>query len=245
MTATKTRAGILVRRVQFDYPADLEAHWNAARPEWSQVVNAASLLMPYLEPYLIEAIREGMTRINDPVLRGETKAYMGQEAHHYKQHRRFNDLLIIRSYDGIRAHERTLADDYACFTRERSLEFHLAYAAGFETMAFAIAHMLIRMRTWFFQFWAAETRGQISRAKGIKPIILTFMHDMEYRPRILLQYNNALLRGLASEEGILLIDVAEAFESVADKESYFFGDHYHPNQKGAEFIASTVANGWH
>jgi lysophospholipase L1-like esterase len=70
------------------------------------------------------------------------------------------------------------------------------------------------------------------------------MQNMAGRPRLLLQNNNALLRKLAAEKGITLIDVATAFESATDKQSYFFKDQYHPNQKGAEFIASTVAEGW-
>jgi hypothetical protein len=147
----KTTGGILVRRVQFEYPAELPAHWNAARPEWSQVVNACSLLMPYLEPYLIDAIREATKRIDDPALLEEAKAYMGQEAHHFKQHRRLNDLLVARGYPGIRDYERVLAADYDRLRRERPLAFHLAYAAGFETMALAIGHMLIRMRGFFFR----------------------------------------------------------------------------------------------
>ena len=60
----KTAGGILVRRVRFEYPADLEPHWNRASPEWSQVVNACSLLMPYLEPYLIASIRAAMAEID-------------------------------------------------------------------------------------------------------------------------------------------------------------------------------------
>ena len=151
MGGTKTPGGILVRRVQFAYPDDLAAHWNPARPEWSQVVNAGSLLMPYLEPYLIDAIRAATKRIDDPALLEEAKAYMGQEAHHWKQHRRFNDLLVARGYTAIRDYEQLLADDYARFQRERPLEFHLAYAAGFETMALAMGHMLIRMRGFFFR----------------------------------------------------------------------------------------------
>jgi hypothetical protein len=138
----KTPAGILVRRAQFAYPDDLPAHWNPAKPEWSQVVNAASLLMPYLEPFLIEAIRDALPRITDPALR--------EEAHHFKQHRRFNELLVAQGYDGIRDYEATLEADYARFARVHSPEMRLAYAAGFETMALAIGHMLIRMRRHFF-----------------------------------------------------------------------------------------------
>lgn len=145
-----SRAPLTVRKVQFAYPDDLVAHWNPARPEWSQVVNASSLLMPYLEPFLIDAIREAIPQIADPALRAEAKAYLGQEAHHYKQHRRFNELLLTRGYERLRAYEATLEADYDAL-RERPLAFRLAYAAGFETMALAIGHMLVRHRRFFFQ----------------------------------------------------------------------------------------------
>jgi predicted metal-dependent hydrolase len=136
--------------VQFTYPDDLAPHWNTSRPQWSQVVNASSLLMPYLEPFLIDAVREAIPKIADPALREEAKAYMGQEAHHYKQHRRFNDLLLARGYESLRDYEATLAADYAAL-RTRPLAFRLAYAAGFETMALAIGHMLVRHRVFFFR----------------------------------------------------------------------------------------------
>ena len=144
------RAPLRVRKVQFTYPDNLRVHWNAARPEWSQVVNASSLLMPYLEPFLIDAVREAIPKLDDPALREEAKAYLGQEAHHYKQHRRFNDLVLAHGYERLRAYEETLAADYARL-RTRPLGFRLAYAAGFETMALAIGHMLVKHRTYFFQ----------------------------------------------------------------------------------------------
>ena len=153
MSARKTPAGILIRRISFTYPDDLRAHWSRARPEWSQMVNGASLLMPYLEPYLIEAIRDALPRITDEKLAEEARGYMGQEAHHYKQHRRFNELLLApgRGYESLREYESTLDRDYEAFRSERDLDFHLAYAAGFETMALAIGHMLIRDREYFFR----------------------------------------------------------------------------------------------
>lgn len=112
-------------------------------------MNASSLLMPYLEPFLIDAIREAIPKIENAELREEAKAYLGQEAHHFKQHRRFNDLLLAGGYERLREYEATLAADYAAL-RERPLAFRLAYAAGFETMALAIGHMLVRDRVFFF-----------------------------------------------------------------------------------------------
>lgn len=151
MAAERTPGGVLVRRIQFEYPDDLEPHWNAAKPVWSQVVNAASLLMPYLEPYLIEAIREATKQIDDPELLAEARAYMGQEAHHYKQHRKFNEVFLAQGYERLREYERVIEADYRRFRETRSLRFHLAYAAGFETMALAIGHMLVRGRAYFFR----------------------------------------------------------------------------------------------
>lgn len=140
---------ILVRRVQFDFPDGLAAHWHPARPAWSQVVNAASLLMPYLEPFLIEAIREAIPQLRDPALAAEARGYVGQEAHHFRQHRRFNDRVIALGYEGIREYEAQLARDYEALSRE-PLAFRLAYAAGFETMALALGHYLIRDRVHLF-----------------------------------------------------------------------------------------------
>jgi len=150
-TQEKTPAGILVRRVTFEYPADLAAHWHPEQPEWSQVVNASSLLMPYLEPFLIQAVREALPRITDPDLLVEAKAYIGQEAQHFRQHRRFNELIVAQGYGKLRAYERLLEADYAHIRATRDADFQLAYAAGFETMALAVGHMLVKFRSEFFK----------------------------------------------------------------------------------------------
>lgn len=102
---------IVVRRVQFEFPEGLAADWHPARREWSQVVNAASLRMPSLEPFLIEAVREAIPRLRDPALAAEARGYVGQEAHHFRQHRRFNDRLIALGYEGIPAYEAQLERD--------------------------------------------------------------------------------------------------------------------------------------
>ena len=56
------------------------SHWNSARPEFSQVVNAASLAMHYLEPYLIRSMRKARAAISDPQLLEELDLYVRQEA---------------------------------------------------------------------------------------------------------------------------------------------------------------------
>lgn len=143
-------ARMTVRRVPFAHARDKALHWNARRPEFSQIVNAASLAMPYLEPYLIKTMREARPLITDASLVRDLDLYCAQESAHYRQHRKFNDELKALRPDIIGAIEAGLAADYTRLGRERSLKFNLAYAEGFESMALAIAHMLVEQRAFLF-----------------------------------------------------------------------------------------------
>jgi len=89
MNETKTPEGILVRKPPFEYPPDFAPHWNPAKPEWSQLANGASVILPYFEPCMIDAMRAAIPRITDPALLTAVKAWIGQESQHFRQHRRF------------------------------------------------------------------------------------------------------------------------------------------------------------
>jgi hypothetical protein len=139
-----------VRRMEFPWPEPVQARWNPARPEFSQIVNAASLAMPYLEPYLIATMRKALEKIEDPDLRRDVELYIGQESAHFRQHRQFNRRLAALGYAAVPAHEAVLAADYRQFAKERSFLFNLAYAEGFEAMALTIGHMLVEERDFLF-----------------------------------------------------------------------------------------------
>ncbi|MEQ9519420.1 MAG: metal-dependent hydrolase [Parvibaculum sp.] len=139
-----------LRRVPFSYEATKSAHWNAKRPEFSQMVNAASLAMPYLEPYLIRTMRKARPLITCPALQKELDLYVAQEATHFRQHQKFNDELAAMGYAALAPFEALLAEDYKTLEEERSLKFNLAYAEGFESMALALGEMLIDDRDFLF-----------------------------------------------------------------------------------------------
>lgn len=144
------QARMTIRRVPFAYRPDIALHWNAARPEFSQIVNAASLAMPYLEPYLIKTMRKVRPQITDPALIADLDLYCAQESTHYLKHRKFNETVAAHRPEAVAALEATLADDYEALGAKRSLRFNLAYAEGFESMALAIGHMLIEDREYLF-----------------------------------------------------------------------------------------------
>lgn len=145
---------MVVRQMPFDFGTE-NGHWQPHSPEFSQVVNSASLAMPYLEPYLIRSMRKARPLITDPRLQAELDLYVKQEATHYKQHRRFNDTLASKGYACIAGLESVLASDYVKLESTRSLQFNLAYAEGFESMALALGEMLIEDREELFA--GAET----------------------------------------------------------------------------------------
>lgn len=148
-TARGNPSGMTVRRPPFDHRPDVGALWNQRRPEFAQIVNAGSLAMPYLEPYLMRVMRAVRGRITDPAIAADVDLYVRQEAAHFQAHRAFNDRLAAAS-PAVAAIEGRLEAEYAARWETRSVEDGLAYAEGFESMALAIGHMLIADRDSLF-----------------------------------------------------------------------------------------------
>lgn len=132
-------AALPVRRVRFTWPDDLEPVWTPRTPELAIAANAVSMLMPHAEPYVVATTKAALDEgfVTDAGLVEEARAYVAQEAQHHGQHRRFNDLLIAR-YPGLQRTDRMIAWAFARL-RARSTRFGLAFAAGFETIAFVSA----------------------------------------------------------------------------------------------------------
>jgi predicted metal-dependent hydrolase len=129
---------ITVRRMGFEYPPDLDPVFIQGEPEESYLFAALSLLLPYLEPYLIRTMKDARNRITDPALLRDLDKFIAQEGQHYTQHARFNALFRDR-VDGIADLERTMNAEYRRFSSSRSLRFNLAYSEAFEALATAVA----------------------------------------------------------------------------------------------------------
>jgi uncharacterized protein len=143
-----TGSAILVRQIPFAFDEGIDPVWHRGRPEWSHMVNGASLAMPYLEPFLIKTVTEALRQVDDPALKADVQAFIGQEGVHYKNHRRYNEILKL-SYPELAEVEAEMEADYRRF-QKRSLKWRLAYTAGFETMTMGITEWLIRQRSELF-----------------------------------------------------------------------------------------------
>lgn len=140
---------IEVRRVAFEFTDGIAPVWHPKRREWSHMINGASLVMPYLEPFLNRTLREALAGIDDPELRQDVDGFVRQEAQHYANHRRYNEMLKANGYAELAAVEKTYEADYQALER-CSLDWRLAYAAGFETMTMGITEWLVNDREALF-----------------------------------------------------------------------------------------------
>ncbi|MEM7218313.1 MAG: metal-dependent hydrolase [Pseudomonadota bacterium] len=139
---------IEIRRPGFDFEG-ARPLWKPDAPEWSHMVNGASLVMPYLEPFLVRNVRDALPHIDDADLRADARGFIGQEAQHYRNHQRYNEMLRCAGYAELAAVEARHSDSYARLAT-RSLAWRLAYTAGFETMTMGITEWLINERAALF-----------------------------------------------------------------------------------------------
>ncbi len=128
--------GPVVRRVRFAWPADFDPIWTE-RPELAISANAVSLLMPHVEPYVVEAVADVVDDLEGD-LAVAARAFVRQERQHHGQHRRFNDVIVQR-FRALGHVERLMVRTFAVLRRRTSPRFALAFAAGFETVAFSAA----------------------------------------------------------------------------------------------------------
>ncbi|MFO0547228.1 MAG: metal-dependent hydrolase [Polyangiaceae bacterium] len=145
MDDLETRPNITVRRPRFAFPDGIDPILVEGEPEISFIYVAMSLLLPYLEPYLIRSLRAARKRVTDERLLSDIDLFNGQEGQHYREHMRFNEAVQMAGFEEVRALEEELSLDYERFTEKRSLRFNLAYAEGFEAYTMAVARFSLEI----------------------------------------------------------------------------------------------------
>ena len=141
---------MILRKIPFSFDENISPVWNSEKPEWSHMVNGASLTMPYLEPFLIKTAREALRQVKDPALEEDIRIFIGQEAQHYQNHRRYNDKMKANGYEELAQIEDEMEADFKRL-QSKSLRWRVAYMAGFETMTMGITKWLVEDRSELFR----------------------------------------------------------------------------------------------
>ena len=111
-----------------------DGRWIPRAPGFAHRLNGASLLLPFLEPYLIKVMRTAQPQLAKvaPELLPDVDVFNRQEANHYKLHAAYTRGLRAQ-YPGLEPFEAEIRDDFQRFLAEESLAWNLAYCEGFES----------------------------------------------------------------------------------------------------------------
>jgi hypothetical protein len=115
--------------------------WVPDAPGYAYQLDSASLMLPYLEPYLIKVQKQARERLDpqrDAELIRDVELFNQQEANHFRLHAQYNEALRA-CYPGLEVFEEEVRADFERFLRERSLGWNLAYCEGFECTGIASA----------------------------------------------------------------------------------------------------------
>ncbi|HEX4473605.1 MAG TPA: metal-dependent hydrolase [Polyangiaceae bacterium] len=135
--------------MSFDVERGAGGLWNPKRPELSHTLNAFQLALPYLEPYFIDAIRQGVERIDDETTKADALAFCAQEANHSRQHKRYCRFLQQR-YPRLAEFEYAIQQSLVKSRQDDSLEWRLAYTAGYEAITAQLSRWMLRSsEKWF------------------------------------------------------------------------------------------------
>jgi predicted metal-dependent hydrolase len=128
-------------------------------PEFAQYWNGASFTAPHIEPHLNSLMQQCQKRLNgrDPALHTEIDMFVRQESNHYRMHMRFNERMYAFGYASIAALEAKFKAELAEFMQRRSLEFNVAYCAGFENFTMYTAKYAYEVASDLFE--GADPRG--------------------------------------------------------------------------------------
>jgi uncharacterized protein len=161
---------ITVRYLKFNLEEDKDfnAEVIPGEAEISYLVVGLSMILPYLEPYLIKHSLAGQKMVNDPALLHDMRQFSQQEGQHYRQHSLFNDR-VRKQYPELELLERRAKENYERLSR-RGLKFNLAFAEGCESLTHPLGIFM----------WNS---GMIGDMRGSIADISTwhFLEEMEHR----------------------------------------------------------------
>lgn len=128
-----TPAGMIpkVRRPDFGFSADMPKWWWDNDPMKTLLLAALSASFPAGERFFIDSVRHYQDQITDPELQKAIRGFIGQEAHHSKEHQMLNGFLEERGI-GLARLDREIHDFMNVLRKYTSPERQLAHTVAVE-----------------------------------------------------------------------------------------------------------------
>jgi predicted metal-dependent hydrolase len=135
---------VKTRRIAFDYPeSDLPKYFAEGDLIASHMIAMLSAVFPEGEDFFVRSVRNYRDQITDPELKKQVGGFIGQEAIHGREHRRFNDRLNNHGFPTKWVDHRVKVG-LGQLARRAPKEYQLAVTAALEHYTATIAEVLLR-----------------------------------------------------------------------------------------------------
>lgn len=147
-----------VRKFRFEFDAEepKTAVWSQSSELFSLFANAFTLHVPFFEKYLVRSMMAARKKIDDPALKRDVDAIIGQEAHHAESFIAFNDLLK-RRYPKAEPLETHAKEGFKQRLKDDDFKSMVGFTAGYETFTF-LAGMLFLDK---YDEWMADSDPKV------------------------------------------------------------------------------------
>jgi predicted metal-dependent hydrolase len=172
---------LIIRRIPFKFDG-VDFIWNPQNPGFSVLMNKVSFFAIGLEKYYCQAVKDAEPLISDAEVLEEAKAFRVQEGLHSYAHRQHVKALIER-YPGLRGALDKIVQHFDTLYEERSLDYHLAYAGGLESIFTPSFKLLIDNREPLFG-------GGDARVASL--FLWHFCEEIEHRSSALMIYDHVV-----------------------------------------------------
>ena len=135
-------ANIPVRRMDFEFDDAIPKYWFDNNPFLTMLLTGLSCVFPEGERMFMRAVRHYQDQITDPELQKEVRAFIGQEAHHGKEHQSFNNLMAKKDLP-IATIEAFVKQAIAFEQKNLSKERMLAKTCALEHFTAMFAEMIL------------------------------------------------------------------------------------------------------
>lgn len=139
-----TSPQIQVRRINFNFPKQIDRYWFGNSPFKTHLLNSLTLLLPDAEQYIIRNVKRQLKHINQPQLNQEVRAFVSQEGQHSSQHTKFWDNLRLQGYEIDTYIRFVRAIFFNTLERRLSLKLNLSIIAGFEHLTTFFAEFALK-----------------------------------------------------------------------------------------------------
>lgn len=130
------------RRMDFEFSDTIDKFIYKDNPVLSAWGAAMSTVFPDGERFFIESVRNFEKEISDPQLRKAIKAFIGQEAHHGREHDALNEWFESKGLDVSKAQEK-LKKDLDFFRKLLSNKQQLAVTVALEHFTAMLADVFL------------------------------------------------------------------------------------------------------